>query len=590
MRILLITFLAFFSGNVLAQDEASYNRLFDSVSTHGKQSEGIRYFQSELKKYPKNELILRSVGALNLQLGNYAETRAYYNKALVVNPACATCYLFLAQAFANESKWEEAYASIEKGIAIDPKESSLYLLRGKLKIHQGNEISGLNDLGKAISVNPDAAAYLERANYYIRKENYFSAKSDLLKAQKADPKNLHVYNLLAQVYAYENDFTNALASINQAIELDGKDTKSLLTRGEVYAMKQDYELAIDDYRHVIELDPEDYHGYFYLAEVYYKQEKMDDFCTEITKSLHLIEKQGTDPDFYRYVTTRQKDVCDSLQSSYFYQRGIAQFNLDKPQEAIEFYNRGIARFPGEYMIYSFRGNAQLRLLNNREALADYKKSLKHADQVASEIARSASYSSIRSQDSLDLALKAFKSSTYISLAFCYFNLEQTDSALYCINQSIAFKPDLKEYDAVDAAFMKGILLLDKQHYEEAQKAFAEASKLVPDWSVPKDYLALSLIAQIKSVELKRDKLQIRELNDLDKLHWMLPGKITKTSAYLNEVLQYLEAALRLNPSDYFALYLRGYVNRQMGKESCTDFKLANQLGYPVELIYLKGCR
>ncbi|MNK02236.1 lipoprotein NlpI [compost metagenome] len=590
MKICLLAFLIFSFGSVFAQDETHYNRVFDSVSRNAQQQEGIRYFESELKKYPKNELILRSIGALNLQLGNYSETRTYYNKALALNPSCAKCYFFLAQAFANEDKWDEAYQSIEKGIALDPNNGDLYLLRGKLKMHQGNEIGGLNDLGKAISVDPNAIFYMERAQYYIRKGNYFSAKNDLLKGQKTDPKNLQVYNLLAQVYTYENDFTNAIASVNKAIELDATDINSILTRGEVYAMKQDYDLAIEDYKRVIALDPENYHGYYYLAETYYKQEKMDDFCIEITRSLRLIEKQGTDSEFHNYVITRQKDICDSTQSSFYYQRGIAQFNLDKSKEAIEFYNRGIAKFPNEYMIYSFRGNAQLHLLNNREAIADYQNSLEHIDQVTSEIAKSASYSSVQSKDSLELATKAFKSSTYLSLAFCYFNLEQTDSALYCINQSILHKPDLKEYSAVDALFMKGILLLDKNQYEEARKTFTEASELAPDWSVCKDYLALSLIAQVKPAPLTRNKLQIRNLLDLEDLHWTLPYKITKGSGYFDQALEHIAAALRLNPSDYFAVYLRAYVNRQLGIKACEDFKLANQLGYPVELNYLKDCR
>ncbi|WP_430403392.1 tetratricopeptide repeat protein [Fluviicola sp.] len=575
MKYLLIGFLISCFGTVFAQNETYYNRVFDSVVARNEQKGGIAFFESELKNYPKNEFILRSLGALNLQLGNLKETKFYYEKALVVNPECAKCYFYIADAYASEQNLNAAYQAIEKGLSINSKEPLLYLLRGKFKLYEGNEIGGLNDLSKAILIDPNGIAYyMERGDYFLRKGNYFSAKRDFLKAQEIDPKNLNVYNYLAQIYAYENDYPSALSSINKAIEIDSTSTKSLLTRGEVYLIMEDSPNAIQDYQRVIRLDPENYHAYYYLAEAYYKQERMDDFCKEISKSIQLVQKEEqVDQAFYTYLLTHQQDVCDSLRSSYFYQRGIAQFNLEKPQEAISYYNRGIAKFPNEYMIYSFRGNAQLSLLKNREAISDYQKSLLHIDEVAQELLKSPNYVSVASRDSLGLAINAFKSSTYISLSFCYFNLDKTDSALSCIDLSITHQPNMKEYNVADAQFMRGILLMDKSRYEEAGKAFKLASDLSPEWSICKDYIALSLIAQVKSIPIYRNKFQIKTLIDLAEIHWNFSSKIVKESPYFNQALEYLESAIRINPSDYFAIYLRAYVNRQLGRSSaCEDFK------------------
>lgn len=582
-----------FGGTAFAQNETYYDHVFDSVSARNEQKSGITFFESELKKYPKNEIILRSLGALNFQLQNFKETKFYYEKALVINPECAKCYLYIADVYASDKNLDAAYQTLEKGLSINPKESILYLLRGKLRLYEGNEIGGLNDLSKAILNNPnEIASYMVRADYFLQKGNYFSAKRDFLKAQEIDPKNLNVYNYLAQIYSYENDYLSALSAINKAIEVDSTSTKSLLTRGEVYMLLNNFPNAIQDYQRVIHLEPENYHAYYYLAEGYYRQERMDDFCKEISKSIELIQREELfDPEFYKYLLTHQQDVCDSLRSSYFYQRGIAQFNMGKPQEAIDLYNRGISKFPNEYMIYSFRGNAHLSLLNNREATSDYQKSLIHIDEVSVELLKSPNYSSAIAKDSLKTVINAFKSSTYISLSFCYFNLEKTDSALTCIDLSIQYQPNMKEYNVADAQFMRGILLLDKNKYEEAGKAFIKADELSPEWSICKDYIALSLIAQVKSIPIYRNKFQIKTLIDLAELHWNLPPKVSKESPYFNQALEYLESSIRINSADYFAIYLRAYVNRQFGRSSaCEDFKRANQMGYPVELVYLKECR
>lgn len=593
MKYLLLLFLLCSFGRAFAQNETYYDHVYDSVVAASEQKGGIAFFESELKKYPKNETILRSLGALNHQLSNFKETKNYYERALVVNPECAKCYLYIADVYASDKNLAAAYQTLEKGLSMNPKEGVLYLLRGKLRLFEGNEIGGLNDLSKAILYDPnEIAGYMVRADYFLQKGNYFSAKRDFLKAQEIDPKNLNVCNYLAQIYSYENDYPNALSAINKAIEIDSTSTKSLLTRGEVFILMDDPPHAIRDYQRVIRLEPENYHAYYYLAEAYYKQERMDEFCAEISKSIQLIQKEElVDPEFYKYLLAHQQDICDSLRSSYFYQRGIAQFNLGKSQDAIDLYNRGIAKFPNEYMIYSFRGNAHLSLLKNREAISDYQKSLIHIDEVSAELLKSPNFSSMAAKDSLGTVINAFKSSTYISLAFCYFNLEKTDSALTCIDLSIQYQPNMKEYNVVDAQFMRGILLMDKGRYDDAEKAFKIASGLSPEWSICKDYIALSLISRVNSISIHRDKFQIKTLMDLAELHWNLSSKPVKGSPYFDQALDYLQAAIRLNPSDYFAIYLKAYVDRQLGKPlACEGFKQANRMGYPVELNYLKECK
>lgn len=591
MRLALILLVIITTSRVFAQDEKRYAVVFDSVSRYDKQKEGIAYFESELKKYPNNELLLRSAGALNMQLGNLEETGKYYRKALEVNPDCAKCYFFLAQVKANENDFPGAYASLEKGIAIDSKEGALYFLRGKLKLVQGNEISGLNDLSKAILLDPgNVTYYLERAAYYLQKQNYFSAKTDLLKAQKADPGKLEVYNKLAEVYTYEHDFESALAFINKALAIDSMDVVSIMTRGAVYSSREDENNAVKDFEKATRLDPENYMAHYYLAESYYGLEQMDAFCREISESIRLIEAhQINDPDFYSYALAHQNDVCNNGVSSYYYQRGIAAFNTGDYRKAIDWYDQAIEKFPAEYMTYSFKANAELFLVESRKAITDYQKSLHNLEEVGREMLKNPKYITGVSKDSLETLTQAFEASTNLSLAFCYLNLSNTDSALSCTELSIVNDPGIVDFSGGDAYFMKGVLLLDKGRFSDAEKAFQAAAERSPDWSACEDYMALSLIARVKNQPLTRGSLQIRELKDLGNLHWNLPVKISKGSEYYDQALKHLERALKINPKDALAFYLNGYVNRQVGKDACSDFLNANGLGYPVELTYLKAC-
>lgn len=593
MRILLILFFTAFGFSGFTQNEAHYNRVFDSVSKYNQQKEGIAYFESELKKFPKNEWILRSLGALNFQLDRFKETRIFYNKALEVNPECAKCYFYLAQVLVNEDHFDGAYQALEKGIAINAKEGSLYSLRGRLKIYQGNEISGLNDLSKAISVEPDNADYyLERATYFMNKENYLSAKRDLLKAVELDPKNLTVYNYLAQVYSYERDFPNALKSINKALELAPNHAESLLTRGEVYFMNEEYGAAIENYGLVTQLQPGNYEAHHYLANAYYELERMDDFCTSISRSIQLMEEQKiNDPEYYRFAVNKRKDICDSSASSYYYQRGIAAFNLGDFTKSLTWYNKGIEKFPDKYMAYSFRANVELALGENRKAIADHKISLSHPEDIVKEVSQGSGWYSGISNDSLDLFMRSFKTSAYISYSFCHFNLGETDSALRCIDSAIRYTVGNGGSEFGDAFMMKGILLLDKGMFYEAEIAFKEIAKHLPEWSLCQDYIALALICQAnKNSVLSRNKIEMKSLRNITDLQWYLPNKLLKGTSYAESALNHIQKALKMDSNDSFAYYLRAHINRQMRMDYCSDFLKANQLGYPVELVYLKECR
>lgn len=592
MKQLLLFFLITSFGTAFAQNETYYDRVFDSLVAKNEQQKGITFFEAELKKYPKNEWILRSLGSLNFRMKNLKEARSYYEKALLVNPECSTCYYYISQAYAGEENLEAALRSTEQGLAVNSKDASLFLLRGKLKLHKGDEIGALNDLSRAILYDPDEAVYyMERASFYVYKENLFSAKKDFLKALEIDPGNQDIYNYLAEIYVKENDFQQAVNITCRAIEKDSLNTKSLLGRGEVYFFMNEYDLAIKDYKKVIRLDPQNYYASGYLAEIYYKQEKMDEHCAEIAHCLQLMEQETTSsPEFYQYVLSRKKEICDDSQASYYYQRGIASFRLGKYQEAMDFHNKSLEKFPDEYIVYSFRGNAALYLGNNQAACLDYLESLKHPDKVTAALLKNSGSSAKTSADSIQEMENDFKTSTYVSLAFCYFNMGKTDSALICADLSLQYLQKVKAVEGSDADFVRGILLLDKMNYAEAEKAFVKAAKISPDWSVFRNYIALALIGQAIKAPIERNELQIRELTDLGQLHWRLPYKITKESFYFSQALEQVEAALKINPSDKWATYLRGYIKRQLGINACEDFKQANLMGYPVELNYLKSCK
>ncbi len=137
---------------------------------------------------------------------------------------------------------------------------------------------------------------------------------------------------------------------------DRASAESMVKQGIALHDKGDYEGAIALYDKAIDLDKEYflpwYEKTFSLFEWGKKKE-----CIALSKE--AIKKFPGDPGL----------------KHIYVQYGSSLDDLGKPKDAIEIYDKGIALFPGEFLLHFNKGLTLQKMDKAEEALAEYKKSL-----------------------------------------------------------------------------------------------------------------------------------------------------------------------------------------------------------------------
>jgi len=140
----------------------------------------------------------------------------------------------------------------------------LFANRGLQRSYREDLAGGIEDLTKAIELDPLDATYLDnRGRLYRRlpQLGHVRAISDFTQAIALNPQEARYYYHRADSYTSEpvSDFVKAIADYTQAITLDPNFAAAFRQRGSVYMLStpRDFARAMSDLNRAIELDPQD---------------------------------------------------------------------------------------------------------------------------------------------------------------------------------------------------------------------------------------------------------------------------------------------------------------------------------------------
>ena len=107
---------------------------------------------------------------------------------------------------------------------MDPNKPYFYLWRGVVYYQQGDYDSAIEDVTKALELEPDnAPAYIHRSLIYRTKGDYDSAIEDVTKTLELEPNNFDAYIHRGLIYRTKGDYDRSLLDFNKAIQLNPND-------------------------------------------------------------------------------------------------------------------------------------------------------------------------------------------------------------------------------------------------------------------------------------------------------------------------------------------------------------------------------
>ena len=195
----------------------------------------------------------------------YEQAIASYDKAIAINPKSRNvdnAYLGSALAYYALNKYEQAIVHIDKVIAIDPRYEDAYYIRGLAYAGLKKYAQAIASYDKTIAINSKSGnAYYMRALAYVELEKYEQAITSYDKAIAIDPQNSFTYCGRGIAYHNLQKYEQAIENSNKAITIDPRYEDAYYIRGLAYAGLKKYEQAIASYDEAIAISPQ--HSFSY---------------------------------------------------------------------------------------------------------------------------------------------------------------------------------------------------------------------------------------------------------------------------------------------------------------------------------------
>jgi tetratricopeptide (TPR) repeat protein len=590
MKIILSIGFCFCFQLMFAQNNNKPTVNGDSIVNKIGLKKAIAFFEKELKLKPNNEEILRWLGALNLEDNNLVSSEMYYNKALKTNPNCAPCVKNIGRIYENKNDFTKAMVMFDKAINLDSTNAVLYTERGKLKARINNNLGARSDYNKAIKLDPKSAEhYYRRSMLNLAEGSNASALIDISTAIELSPTTSILYEQRAGVYYADKKLKEAILDMTEAIKLDSTSVVRYYNRAALYNQLGEIDNALNDYSLAIKVAPLEYKSYYYRANSKYQKEDMDSYCDDLKICYYKLKKINPKDSLKYELEYSIGNFCDTTKISFYYQRGVAYYNLAQFDDAVKIYTKGLQKFLNNSMSLSFRGNAFMRLFQYKNAITDYEVSSKNRENLLIDLKANQQHSQI-DVDSIENYADWLIATNYNSMAECYFELGNYNEALQSINNAIYANTTIK-VEKEKWFNVRGNIYMALGYYTDAKKDFDTSIMVNSTFDLAYVNRAIALMNAPSKVKTTSISIGGNFTNKIFTPKWTIPVNSNKTSNNVMLAIADCDRAIAISPSFGFAFYTRARINKSLGIVSfCRDFLRAKNLGFNVEPELMEGCK
>jgi tetratricopeptide (TPR) repeat protein len=211
--------------------------------------------------HPEAYLVLGTLADRN---GDHEARIAYMNKAIALAPNYAEAYAGRGDGYYSEQKYDLALDDLHKAIDLNPalvpmlrqKFELIYLQRGGLFMTSGNYRAAIDDYSKVLELNPKNVRGLnDRGDAYNMTGEVDRAIADLSQAIDINPSYPFAYANRGVSYFNAGKDDQALADLDRAVSLGDQSASTYFVRGLVYKRKVDRQSALADFQKALDLTP-----------------------------------------------------------------------------------------------------------------------------------------------------------------------------------------------------------------------------------------------------------------------------------------------------------------------------------------------
>ena len=159
-------------------------------------------------------------GFASYKQGKYTNALNDYSKAIGLDPKNADYYALRASCYLFTDHYELALTDINYALSFDPNNTEDLFTRGDIYSRMKKFDSALKDYGLVIEKSRSADVFRARAEVYIEKGSYDSARADLTSMIQMNQKEPRSYYFRALLMIMKEEPDMAITDLNKAIELN----------------------------------------------------------------------------------------------------------------------------------------------------------------------------------------------------------------------------------------------------------------------------------------------------------------------------------------------------------------------------------
>lgn len=241
-----------------------------------------------------NKLYQRANESINKQ--NYPAAIIYLDSALTLNSKVDSIYSVKAFCLSMLGLYDKALDNCNSAIAINPINDFAYFIRGfsksQIDVYEQviDEIFKPEYLNDSIKLKELRLKYniVHSGKYSIQVFDIGSAINDVAKAIELNPNHAEYYNQRAKFYENISLFDKSIDDYDAAISLNPNDPYYYFDRALIFKSVKKSEQALNDFNKAIQLKPDD--KFFFANRGYLKFEQLKDnkgACEDLTKAQML---------------------------------------------------------------------------------------------------------------------------------------------------------------------------------------------------------------------------------------------------------------------------------------------------------------
>jgi tetratricopeptide (TPR) repeat protein len=300
--------------------------------------------------------------------GETQQAAVHYEKAIQLDPGCATCYYQWWSVLDDQGNYAEAADKLEKAIELRPKEYDYLTSLAKTYYELGDEEQAIAAYRQAVPLNP-AYVYNDWANALYDQERYEEAAARYQQSLELGPDDEVVHANLGGAYRKLGEYDKAVAEFEQAVRLDPGYASAYNRWGDTLYDQERYAEAADKYRQAIDLAPGEALYVSNLGWADYNLEQYEQAAAEFQRAIELDPNRPADWNKWGdalYALARYSEAVEKYQQAmdlrpdvalYASNLGWAYFALDEYEQAASGFQRAVELDAGRASDWNMWGRA-----------------------------------------------------------------------------------------------------------------------------------------------------------------------------------------------------------------------------------------